>query len=179
MAFTARGSFSLRKRNNLIEIQVAVITVSDRSYRNERPDLSGPALCDFVSSMGWKVIYSTIVNDELSMIESILRKCVTHENVDLILTTGGTGLSPRDNTPEATMKVVEKTVPGLTEYMRMGSVSQNPNSVLSRAVAGITQGKLIINLPGSPTGAVETLKTIAGVIPHAIGILKDEKLHDS
>jgi molybdenum cofactor synthesis domain-containing protein len=163
----------------LAEIRVAVITISDRSYHNERPDLSGPALIDFVSSMGWKVNYSTIVNDDLSMIVSILREYASRKNVDMILTTGGTGLSPRDNTPEATMQVVEKIVPGLTEFMRMGSVSQNPNSILSRAVAGITQGKLIINLPGSPKGAIETLKTIARVIPHAIGILKEQEMHES
>lgn len=161
------------------EIQVAVITVSDRSYRNERPDLSGPALCRLVSSLGWKVNYSTVVSDELSMIVSQLRECISHSDLDLILTTGGTGLSSRDNTPEATMQVIEKNVPGLTEYMRVNGASQNPNSILSRAVAGIVHGKLIINLPGSPNGAVETLKSIAAVIPHAIGILKDLEMHDS
>ncbi len=163
----------------MTNIQVAVITVSDRSFRNERPDQSGPALCSLVSSLGWMVSFSIIVSDDLPMIENILRETITREDVDLILTTGGTGLSPRDNTPEATLKVLEKRVPGLPEYMRINGVSQNQNSILSRSEAGIANGKLIINLPGSPIGAVETLKSIVKVIPHAIGILKNQDIHNS
>jgi molybdenum cofactor synthesis domain-containing protein len=161
----------------LADINVAVITVSDRSFRNERPDLSGPALSNFVKSLGWKVNATAVVSDDLPMIEDILHKNIRRDDIDLILTTGGTGLSPRDNTPEATLKVIEKNVPGLAEYMRLNSTAQNPNSILSRSITGIANGKLIINLPGSPKGAVETINSIAAVIPHAIGILKNQDMH--
>lgn len=158
-------------------VNVAVITVSDRSFRKEREDLSGPAIRDFLSSIGWLVNFTSVVNDDLSMIEEVLKIAIKREDIDLILTTGGTGLSSRDNTPEATLNVIEKSVPGLTEYMRTSGAVQNLKAILSRAQAGVAKGKLILNLPGSPKGAVESLISVASVIPHAIGILKDQEMH--
>lgn len=163
--------------NRLAEINVAVITISDRSFRNERPDLSGPALINYVKSLGWKVDFYEIVSDDLELIEKALRKAVADLHVDLILTTGGTGLATRDNTPEATQRVIEKSIPGLAEYMRQVGFSQNPNALLSRAVTGMSNGKLIINLPGSPNGAINSLQSIVEVIPHAIGIINNLELH--
>lgn len=161
----------------MVEIRVAVITVSDRSFHNERPDLSGPALCTDVSSFGWKVNYSTIVSDDPSKIEEVLLQTIARSDIDLILTTGGTGISPRDNTPEVTLKVVEKNIPGIVERMRSIGSQKTANAVLSRAVAGTARDKLVINLPGSPSGAVDSLDAIADVIPHAIGMLKSLDLH--
>lgn len=164
--------------NRLSEIRVAVITVSDRSFRNERPDHSGPALCSSALSLGWKVNFSTIVSDDPEQLEEILRQVVERSDIDLILTTGGTGLSPRDNTPEVTMKVVEKYIPGIVEHIRAVGSLKTPNAVLSRSVAGTAKDKLIINLPGSPVGAVDSLDAIVDVIPHAIDMLRNMDMHN-
>ncbi len=161
----------------MANIRVAVITVSDRSFHNERADLSGPALITEAKSLGWSVNYSTIVSDDPAQIEEILHQTISRPDIDLILTTGGTGISPRDNTPEVTLKVIEKPLPGIVERMRFIGSQRTPNAVLSRAVAGTARNKLIINLPGSPAGAVDSLNAIADVIPHAIGMLNNLDLH--
>lgn len=161
----------------LAEIRVAVITISDRSFHNERIDLSGPALYSKVITFGWKVNFSTIVSDDPDQIEGILRQIIERSDIDLILTSGGTGISPRDNTPEVTLKVIEKYIPGIVEQMRSVGSQKTPNAILSRAVAGTAKDKLIINLPGSPGGAVDSLEAVAGVIPHALGMLGNQDLH--
>lgn len=163
--------------NKMDNITVAVITVSDRSFKNERPDLSGPALCSAVSDLGWKVATSDIVSDDPLEIEKILRHMIAQSEINLILTTGGTGLSPRDNTPEVTSKIIEKSIPGLSEHIRATGFINTPNALLSRAVSGYANGKLIINLPGSPTGAVESLKSVSEVIPHALEMMQQMDTH--
>jgi molybdopterin adenylyltransferase len=157
-----------------VEIRVAILTVSDRSFRGERPDLSGPALAEVVRQNGWHLAMTEIVPDEQPAIEQVLIQWSDQGQVDLILTTGGTGFAPRDVTPEATLKVVHRLAPGFAEYMRIESLRITPNAVLSRAAAGIRGQTLIVNLPGSPKGAVENLNSILPVLPHAVQLLKDD-----
>jgi molybdopterin adenylyltransferase len=158
-------------------IKVAILTVSDRAYNRERDDLSGPAILNYSHTQGWVVVDTKIVSDDPLQIENALLYFLQKTEVDLILTTGGTGFSPRDNTPEVTEKIIEKKVPGLTELMRAKGFLSTPNSMLSRAVAGISRNKLIINLPGSPKGAVESLEYMATLIPHAISLLQNQNIH--
>jgi len=154
-----------------VSINVAVLTVSDRSYTGEREDLSGPALCHAVQKLGWKVIANEIVPDEINQITQFLNQRANDSKINLILTTGGTGFSPRDVTPEATLSVIQKRAPGLSEKIRLDSSLKNAHSFLSRGEAGILNNCLIINLPGSPSGAVESFETISPLLPHAISIL--------
>ena len=152
-------------------INVAVLTISDRSFSGERGDLSGPVLCQAVKSLGWSVVDQGIVSDEIDQISQFLRDRANSGKVNLILTTGGTGFAPRDVTPEATLAVLEKRTPGLVEKIRAVSSEKNPHAILSRAEAGICRQCLIVNLPGSPTGAIESLLIISPVLPHAISLL--------
>ncbi|MCX7599648.1 MAG: molybdopterin-binding protein [Armatimonadetes bacterium] len=155
-------------------IQVAVITVSDRSYRGERPDASGPALCEYVQGvLGAHVALTAVVPDEMGAIETALKNAVDR-GLDLIFTTGGTGCGPRDVTPEASRKVIERDVPGIAEHIRAQSFQRTPHALLSRAVAGIARRSLIINLPGSPAGAVESLQAVKDSLPHAVALLRGE-----
>lgn len=155
-------------------IHVAVLTVSDRSSRGLRPDASGPALVSAIQELGWQVIGTAIVPDEMQAIQQALISWCDQGAADLILTTGGTGFSPRDITPEATLAVVTRLTPGLAEAMRLESLKITPHAMLSRATAGIRGHSLIVNLPGSPKGAVENLRTIAPVIPHAVELLLED-----
>ena len=159
--------------NPEMTISVGILTVSDRSARGERPDTSGSALSQIISQQGWKVDASAIVADEFDQIIATLIKWSGELHIDLILTTGGTGFAPRDITPEATRQVIQKEAPGLAEAMRSQGARTNPHSILSRAVAGIRNKTLIINLPGSPSGASESLEAILAVLPHAIEILQN------
>ncbi|MFN7035406.1 MAG: molybdopterin adenylyltransferase [Bellilinea sp.] len=154
-------------------IRVGIITISDRSSRGEREDLSGPALVNKVTNVGFQVVSTVIIPDELDQIKSCLIEWCDSENFDLILTTGGTGFAPRDVTPEATLAVLEKTAPGITEAMRAHSLKITPHAMLSRQQAGIRKKTLIINLPGSPKGAVENLEVVLPVLPHAIELLQE------
>lgn len=155
-------------------VRVAVLTVSDRSSRGLRADESGPALVSAVQEQGWQVIATAIVPDEMHAIQQVLITWCDLGAADLILTTGGTGFSPRDITPEATLAIVQRLAPGLAEAMRLESLKITPHAMLSRAAAGIRGRSLIVNLPGSPKGAVENLRTIMPVIPHAIELLQEE-----
>lgn len=155
-------------------IKTAVLTVSDRSSAGTRPDLSGPALVERLNELGWEVTVSKLIPDEQTIIQSTLMELCTSSQIDLILTTGGTGFSPRDVTPEATLAVIERNAPGLTEWMRAESAKINLHASLSRAVAGIRGTTLIINLPGSPKGAVENLNFIVHLLPHAISLLRSD-----
>ena len=138
-------------------LRIGILTVSDRSYRAERADLSGPALVYEIHSLGWQVARTGLLPDERSLLEPELLRWAGEDTLDVILTTGGTGFSPRDVTPEATLAVVDRLAPGLAEAMRAASLSLTPHAMLSRAAAGICRNTLILNLPGSPKAAVENL----------------------
>lgn len=155
-------------------LRFAILTVSDRSSRGERPDASGPALADLVESQSWQVVRQDIVPDELEAIQEILLAWSDSDEVDVILTTGGTGFAPRDVTPEATRAVVARLAPGLDEAMRAVSLKVTPHAMLSRAISGIRKRTLIINLPGSPKGAVENAQAVLPVLEHAVKLLRDE-----
>jgi molybdopterin adenylyltransferase len=165
-----------------MQICFAVITISDRSSRGERPDTSGPALAQAVTSHGWLVSQSRIVPDDFDQIRNSMISLCEDNNIQIILTTGGTGFSPRDITPEATLSILDKQAPGLAENMRASSLKTTPHAMLSRAVAGIHGNTLIINLPGSPKGAVENFEFISSVLPHAVELLTsspDSERHHS
>jgi len=157
-------------------IGVGVLTVSDRSARGERDDLSGPAVAEAVVARlpGAEVMARGVAPDERAEIAARLMHWADTLRLDLILTTGGTGFAPRDVTPEATRDVIDREAPGLAEAMRADSLRVTPHAMLSRSVAGIRGRTLIVNLPGSPKGAVENLATIVSVLPHAIELLQED-----
>ena len=151
-----------------------VITVSDRASRGEYADLSGPAVSDMLSENGYTVTELIIVPDEkIKIIEALLSSA--GKGADLIVTTGGTGFAPRDVTPEATLAVIERECPGITEYMRMKSAEITPRAILSRGVAGIRDKSMIINLPGSPKAAAENLSFILPHLSHGLDMLNGNK----
>lgn len=155
-------------------MRIAILTISDRSSRGEREDRSGPLIQEIALQQGWEVIASDIIADEQPDIEERLASWCDRGEIDLILTTGGTGFSARDRTPEATRNVVEKPAPGLAEAMRVRSMSKTPYAMLSRAVAGIRKNTLIVNLPGSPKAVEENLAVIMPALPHAIQLLRED-----
>lgn len=154
-------------------LRFGILTSSDRSARGERPDLSGPALAEIVTAQGWTVVLTAIVADELEEIRETLSTWADSCEVDVILTTGGTGFAPRDVTPEATRLVIERQAPGLAEAMRQESLKVTPHAMLSRAVTGVRGRTLIINLPGSPKAAVENLQVVMPVLAHAVELLTE------
>jgi molybdenum cofactor synthesis domain-containing protein len=149
-------------------MRVAILTLSDKGSRGERVDESGPALSEWLAERGVRTVQSLIIADELEQIVAVLTKWADDDVADLILTTGGTGVSPRDTTPEATLQVVDRVIPGLGELMRLKSLDKTPMASLSRAVAGIRNQSLIINLPGSPRGALENLEAVWPTVGHAV-----------
>lgn len=157
-----------------ITVRVGILTVSDRSASGEREDLSGPALVTAIGKQGWQIIEQQIIGDDLIGVRDLLVAWADRGSMDLILTTGGTGFAPRDVTPEATLAAVERQAPGLAEAMRAASLKITPHAMLSRAIAGIRKRSLIVNLPGSPTAALENLEFILPALPHAIQLLRDE-----
>jgi molybdenum cofactor synthesis domain-containing protein len=146
----------------------AIVTVSDRGSRGEREDASGQAIEAILTDHGFDIRHRVIVPDEIPIIESVLRRFADEKEVGLIVTTGGTGVSPRDVTPEATLAVLDRVVPGMAEAMRASSLQKTPHAMISRAVAGIRGATLIVNLPGSPGGAVENLNVLLPALPHAL-----------
>ncbi len=162
----------------MVEIATSILTISDRVFNHEREDESGPALILLCKSYGWSIVSTSVVNDNLDLIKSRLLEYSNDPLTNLILSTGGTGVSPRDNTPEATLAVIHKSVPGISEFIRSASYAKNPNAIISRGISGIRNGKLIINLPGNPTGAVECLGFIYQVIPHAIELIQGSQPHN-
>jgi molybdopterin adenylyltransferase len=154
-------------------VRCAILTISDRSSRGERPDTSGVVLVDKATQSGWQVMATAIVPDEVEQIKEVLIAWCDQGQIDLILTTGGTGFAPRDVTPEATEAVLHRLAPGIAEAMRQDSLRKTPHGMLSRAIAGIRDRTLIINLPGSPKAVLENLEVILPVIPHAIELILD------
>ncbi|HAG10528.1 MAG TPA: molybdenum cofactor biosynthesis protein [Desulfotomaculum sp.] len=150
---------------------VGILTASDKGSSGKRDDLSGAAIREFIEALGWKVKAYLIVPDDLEGLEKALLAMCDEEKLDLIFTTGGTGFSPRDNTPEATKKVIEKEVPGIPEIMRLESSKKTPQAMLSRATAGIRKGTLIINLPGSIKAVKECLDILFPTLIHGMEIL--------
>jgi molybdopterin adenylyltransferase len=153
------------------EIRAVIITVSDRSARGEQEDESGPALVELLKEMGARIVATEILPDDLEPLAEKLRNYADRADVNLVITTGGTGFSPRDNTPEATRAAIQKEAPGLAEAMRMETLKKTPLSMVSRGVCGIRSGTLIINLPGSPRGVRESFSVIKPVLPHAVALL--------
>jgi molybdenum cofactor synthesis domain-containing protein len=162
-----------------LEIRAAVLTVSDRSARGEREDESGSVLAGLLREAGASVVVREVVSDELEPLAERLRELADRDDVNLLVTTGGTGLSPRDNTPEATRAVVEREVPGIVEAMRAETLRQTPTAMLSRAVCGVRSGALVVNLPGSPKGVRECFAVIRPVLAHAVATLagRGDDLH--
>ena len=149
-------------------MRAAILTLSDKGSRGERVDESGPALAAWLAGRGVSTVQSRVIADEFEQIVEVLTEWADADAADLILTTGGTGVSPRDITPEATLQVVERVIPGLGELMRLKSLEKTPMASLSRAVAGIRNQSLIINLPGSPKAALENLEAVWPTIGHAV-----------
>jgi molybdopterin adenylyltransferase len=158
-------------RHQNVEIAAAVLTVSDRSSRGERADKSGGVIEELLQSIDAEIKEYRIVPDEQDIIAQNLKELSDSVGVDLIVTTGGTGLAPRDVTPEATLEVIDKRVPGLEEAMRAESIRITPHGMLSRAVSGVRGKTLIINLPGSPKAVRETLSVVLPALPHAVELI--------
>ncbi len=160
-------------------IRFGILTLSDRSARGERADASGPALANLIQAEGWSVAKQALLPDEESAIRAMLISWADSGELDVILTTGGTGFSPRDVTPEATRATIEREAPGLAEAMRAASLKITPHAMLSRVVVGIRKKTLIINLPGSPKGAVENLQVVTPVLSHAVQLLHEDPASES
>lgn len=152
-------------------LRVAIITISDSVSAGKTEDKSGPAVKDRCRELGWEIKSTLVVADDPPSIREQLRELADSGRVDLILTTGGTGLSPRDSTPEATIAVADRLIPGFAEEMRRKGMEKTPRAILSRAVAAVRHRSLILNLPGSPKGAVESLDALADLLPHSIAII--------
>lgn len=159
------------------QIRVVVITVSDACSRGERKDTSGEVLAQLLRDLGAEIVATRILSDEPEPLTDALKEFADWRNVNLIVTTGGTGLGPRDNTPEATLEVIERAAPGLAEAMRIQTLKQTPMAMLSRGVCGVRSGALIINLPGSPKAVRESFEVIRPVLSHAVALLEGNTSH--
>lgn len=156
--------------------QAFVLTISDSGYLKMRKDLSGPAVANRLLELGWTVLGIEVLPDEQAVIAQRLRDLCS-QSVGAIFTTGGTGVAPRDNTPEATRQVIEKELPGFGEKMRLDGRNSTPLADLSRAIAGTSGECVIVNLPGSPKGAVESLNAIVELVPHVLQLLRGNTSH--
>ena len=154
--------------------KAVVITISDRGSRGERKDTSGPEIVAMLQQIGIEIVGQSIIPDEKELIRQSLIEWCDGEKTDLILTTGGTGVSPRDVTPDATREIIEREIPGMAEEMRRRSAAITPRAMISRAIAGIRGQTLIINLPGSPKGALENLSVVLPALTHTIEKIKGD-----
>ena len=159
------------------EIRAVVITVSDACARGEREDSSGAALVELLEEANATIVDRQIVSDDLDPLVQLLVDSAERSDVNLILTTGGTGLGPRDNTPEATRQIIEREAQGISEAMRVETLKQTPLAMISRGVSGVCSGTLIINLPGSPKAVKESFAIIKPVLPHAIDLIAGNTAH--
>jgi molybdenum cofactor synthesis domain-containing protein len=151
-------------------LRAAVLTISDSVFHGKRRDGSGPAVVELLQQNRWAVVHTRVLADDMAVIAATLRELCS-QNVETILTTGGTGVGPRDFTPEATRKVITREIPGIPEQMRREGVKTVPTAALTRGTAGISGNSLIVNLPGSPQGAVESLKAVLPVLPHVVELI--------
>ncbi|PKN35793.1 MAG: molybdenum cofactor biosynthesis protein [Deltaproteobacteria bacterium HGW-Deltaproteobacteria-19] len=156
-------------------MRAGVITMSDRGSKGEREDLSGPEVARLLEGIGCRIVCTAMIPDETDRIRETLIRFADEEQLDLIVTTGGTGVSPRDLTPDATLAVIHKEIPGMAEAMRRASAAKTPHAMISRAVVGIRGTSLIVNLPGSPRGARENLEVLLPAIPHAVEKIKGDE----
>src|SRR5712691_1615590 len=161
------------------QIQAVVITSSDACSVGEREDESGATLVQLLTEMGAQIVAKEIIADDLDPLADMLRAYADRADVNLIVSTGGTGFGPRDNTPEATRRVIEREAPGLAEAMRMETLKDTPMAMISRGVCGIRSGTLIVNLPGSPKGVRESFAVIKPVLDHAIALLEGQTDHQA
>lgn len=155
----------------LIEIRAVVITSSDACARGERVDESGAVLAELLNQLGAEIVAAEVLPDDLELLTEKLRTYAERPDVNLILTTGGTGFSPRDNMPEATRAIIEREAPGLSEAMRAETLKQTPTAMISRGVCGMREGALIVNLPGSPKAVRECFNVIRPVLAHAVALM--------
>ncbi|MFN3325221.1 MAG: molybdenum cofactor biosynthesis protein B [Bryobacteraceae bacterium] len=160
-------------------IEAAVLTISDSSYRGTREDRSGPAVRERLRSLGYRVPILEVLPDEANSITQRLIELADGGSAEVVFTTGGTGVAARDVTPEATRAAIEREVPGLSEWMRIEGRKHTPLALLSRGVSGIRKRTLIVNLPGSPKGAIESLDAIVEVVPHLVDLLRGQTEHAS
>jgi len=157
--------------------RAVILTISDSVSQGAREDLSGPAVRAKLQAAGWDVRSVEALPDDFNLIRERLSALAAEGDIDAVFTTGGTGLGPRDRTPEATTAVMERSLPGLAELMRREGLAHTPLAVLSRAVAGVRGKTLLINLPGSPAGAADSLAAMLDVLPHAVDVLRGEAVH--
>ena len=155
-------------------MRAAILTVSDRSFRGERPDVSGPALKERLEHAGATIVKTALVPDEPALIAQTLIHLTDALGCDLVITTGGTGLSPRDTTPEATRRIIDKELPGMALAIHQASLQRTPFAMLSRGVVGVRGASLILNFPGSPKAVAECFAVVAPVLDHAVKLLRDE-----
>lgn len=157
--------------------RAAIVTVSDSVAQGTRQDLSGPAVARLLESEGWTVRSTEVLPDDFSLLRERLGALTSDVDVDAVFTTGGTGVGPRDRTPEATTSVMERSLPGLAELMRREGMRKNPLAALSRAVVGVKGKTLLVNLPGAPEGAEDSLRAILPLLPHAVSVIHGEAVH--
>jgi molybdopterin adenylyltransferase len=169
MTARTKANNLVKHRCNKVQIQVGIITISDRASAGEYEDLGGPALKEAAQKNGWQVISEAIVPDDAERIQDAIRS-FSERGCGLILTTGGTGIGPRDVTPEAIRAIMRVEIPGFGEVMRAESMKITPNATLSRSLAALVDLSLVVALPGKPSGAVECLGFVAGAIPHAVAL---------
>ena len=158
-------------------LRAKILVLSDAASRGERADLSGPAVRDVLEARGWQVAGIEILPDDLDTIRQRLESLTDGDDCDVVVTSGGTGVGPRDVTPEATRAVVEKEIPGLAELMRAEGLKKTRRAALSRGIVGVRKGKLIVNLPGSPRGASESIECILDLLPHVVDLIQGRTAH--
>jgi molybdopterin adenylyltransferase len=175
---SARRRLQARIENDMGEIRAVVITVSDACSTGARADKSGETLAELLAEAGAEIVAREIVNDDLDPLADKLRSYAERPEVNLIVTTGGTGFGPRDNTPEATLRVIEREASGMAEAMRGETLKNTPMAMISRGVCGIRSGTLIVNLPGSPKAVRESFAVIRPVLSHAVALLEGNTSHE-